>query len=627
MPLDGGSDERALVRTGQVGLRLVVEGGVDGRLGAAGRLGAGRRARRMPSRLGRHGVPRGHRIAEPVLLLGEGGRPDREAERSPQEVLGPGVLVEAADQVGDGGGEVVAGGDRRVEQDRAHVLDDRQGLGVGHPLQHLDIDLGAHAARGGHLQRPGEVEQVVAGDPDPDGVGVLRAHRGVDQALPRRVDVGLGPVGCRRPAVELALGGLHRQVGALHDPDLDRRPALLAPGARPGQESCEDRMALGQVGLQHDPGGHLGELRLGEHEGEHVDGQGEVAVLLHVEIDERVRRGRQGRAVEPSQPLGDSLHRALVIVGAQLCRDRRDLHRDIGDLRAAEHLDDPVEAVGRLLLAEHGLAEHVDVEPRSFGRALGQVLAQGCRLGGQDDPGRGLPDLPVHEPHRGNGGQRRELGERPQPHMIAHSEGVAVRRLGSRAQGRCGACRVGDPHHLVGQRHRDRKAGRVPEQPGEPSAVRLLTARAVSLRGRDPPGRAGDRALDHGVGVGAGDERLFGCGVHGAIVVLVARGLNAGGQGCAEAARAGRSRRRDLPWHHAIRPKCRCSHASPASGQPAAQEASSARVRRGRRPPRRGSEPLECRDRHADRTGRAPGQRDARAVRPARPRASRSGHR
>ena len=222
---------------------------------------------------------------------------------------------------------------------------------------------------GGDLQRPGEVEQVVAGDPDAHGVGVLRAHGGVDQALPRGVDVGLGSVGRRRPAVDLGLGGLHREVGALDDADLDRRTALLAAGARPGQQLLEHRMALGQVGLQHDPGLDVAELLLGQDRGEHVDGQREVAVLLHVEVHERVRRRGPGCPVEPAQALGHALHGPLVVVGAQLRGDRRDLHRDVGDLGAGEHLDDPVEAVGGLVLAEHGLAQHVDVEPSALGRA------------------------------------------------------------------------------------------------------------------------------------------------------------------------------------------------------------------------------------------------------------------
>ena len=268
-------------------------------------------------------------------------------------------------------------------------------------------------ALGGHLERPGEVEQVVAGDPDAHGVGVLRAHGGVDQPLVGGVDVGLGAVGRRRPAVDLGLGGLHREVGALDDADLDRRTALLAAGAGPRQQLLEHGVALGQVGLQHDAGLDVAELLLGQHRREDVDGQREVAVLLHVEVHERVRRGGPGRPVEPAQALGHALDGPLVVVGAQLCGDRGDLHRDVGDLGAGEHLDDAVEAVGGLVLAEDGLTQDVDVQPRTLGGALLQVLAQAGLLGGQDDPGRGVADLPVDQLHRRFRGQGRQPADSP----------------------------------------------------------------------------------------------------------------------------------------------------------------------------------------------------------------------
>ena len=394
-------------------------------------------------------------------------------------------------------------------------MDDGQGLGVGHPLQHLDVDLVADATLGGHLQRPCQVEQVVAGDPDPHGVGVLRTDGGIDQALPRGVDVGLGAVGRWGPAVDLGLGGLHREVGTLDDPDLDRRAALLAAGAGPRQQLLEHGMALRQVGLQHDACLQVAELLLGQHGREHVDGQCEVAVLLHVEVHEGVRGGGPSRTVEPAQALGHPLDGPLVVVGAQLCGDRRDLHRDVGDLGAGEHLDDAVEAVGGLVLAEDGLTQDVDVELGALGGALLQVLAQAGLFGGEDDPGRGVADLPVHELHRRIRGQCRQPTDSLQAHVVAQAEGPAVGPRRCRAQRGCGPARVRDPHHLVGEGHGHRQAGRILEQPRQPPPIRLLPEGALALGSGHPAGGAGDGTVDHGVGVGAGGGQLSRGDVHG----------------------------------------------------------------------------------------------------------------
>ncbi len=355
----------------------------------------------------------------------------------------------------------------------------------------------------------------MAGDPDAHGVGVLRAHRGIDQALPGGIHVGLGPVGRGRPAVDLGLGGLHREVGPLDDADLDRGAALLPTGAGPREQLLEHGVALGQVGLQHDARLDVAELLLGQDRREHVDRQREVAVLLHVEVHERVRGGGPGSPVEPAQAHGHALHGPLVVEGAQLRGDRRDLHRDVGDLGAREHLDDTVEAVGGLVLPEHGLTQDVDVESGALGRALLEVLAQSGLLRGEDDPGGGVADLPVDELHRGIRGQRRQPTDRPKADVVAHSEGLAVgpRRGGAQRGG--GAAGIGDPHHLVGEGHGHRQAGGVLEQPGQPSAVGLLPMGALALGISHPAGCAGHGAIDHGIGVGEGGRQFSWGDVHG----------------------------------------------------------------------------------------------------------------
>jgi hypothetical protein len=62
---------------------------------------------------------------------------------------------------------------------------------------------------------------------------------------------------------------------------------------------------FGQVGLQHDAGGDLRKLRLVKYPFECCDRQFEVAVLLHIEVDEGVVRF--GLAVEVAQLLSDPI--------------------------------------------------------------------------------------------------------------------------------------------------------------------------------------------------------------------------------------------------------------------------------------------------------------------------------
>ena len=82
-----------------------------------------------------------------------------------------GALFEAADQVGDRDVELGRVDHRGVEQQRADVLLDGFGLALGHAEQHLEFDAWTHAALLGQEPGEGDVEQVVAGDADPD-VGI-----------------------------------------------------------------------------------------------------------------------------------------------------------------------------------------------------------------------------------------------------------------------------------------------------------------------------------------------------------------------------------------------------------------------------------------------------------------------
>ncbi len=184
-------------------------------------------------------------------------------------------------------------------------------------------------------ERPGDVEQVVAADADDEPAVLRGVEEPAEQRLVAGVDVGLGGVRRRDPPAELGVHLLHRQVGALDEAHLHRGAAGPMALGHPRQQLVGDVVGVGQVGLQDDPRRQRREPRLVEHVAEGGDGEVEVAVLLHVEVDEHGRLRLEGDVVHDLEPGGDALDLVLegehVEVGAQ----RRDLHRHVVDVGAA----------------------------------------------------------------------------------------------------------------------------------------------------------------------------------------------------------------------------------------------------------------------------------------------------
>ena len=87
--------------------------------------------------------------------------------------------------------------------------------------------------------------------------------------------------------MQLGVDALHREVRALDEPDLDAGAARGDPRRRELDQALQRGQRVRQVRLQHDARLEPGELGLGEQRREDLDGQVEVAVLLHVEVDER----------------------------------------------------------------------------------------------------------------------------------------------------------------------------------------------------------------------------------------------------------------------------------------------------------------------------------------------------
>ena len=325
---------------------------------------------RPPRRIGQP-VHERERGEEPVALEVPLRRARLEPEDVAQEVVGRGVLVQASDQVRDGAVEVLRAHHRGVEQESARARLHRARLVVGHALEHLELHPGRDVPLLAERQPVGHVEEVVAGDPEVHRPRMLGPAAVLDHPLEAGVHVGLARERSLGPAVQVGLDPLHRQVRALDHAQLDWRPAARGPRQRPVHERALHAVRLRQVGLQHDARGQEAELRLVQHLAEGGDGEVEVAVFLHVQVDEL--RGDAavrvpvavppGLAVQLAQPRLHDLDAWPERREIELARDRGDLDRDVLDVLAGQERQVRLEPARRLLLAQDGLTQLVQVEP------------------------------------------------------------------------------------------------------------------------------------------------------------------------------------------------------------------------------------------------------------------------
>ena len=89
----------------------------------------------------------------------------------------------------------------------------------------------------------------------------------------------------------------HRQICALDEPDLDRSAPVAVTVGRERSEALERRKCIGKVGLEDDPCIKVLPLRRPQDPLKGVEGEFEVPVLLHVDVD-KGRRMHRGRRVD-----------------------------------------------------------------------------------------------------------------------------------------------------------------------------------------------------------------------------------------------------------------------------------------------------------------------------------------
>ena len=499
--------------------------GIGGRReGAAGPLGGGARDLTGPGgRLGQPvlgavgpgqgggGVDVGQGGQEAVALAVEDGRVGGDVEDPGHEVLRRRVLLQAAHQVGDGDVELARVHHRHVEQEVADLAaHDRLQVG-GHAREHLELHGPAllQAAGRAQLDGEGDVEQVLAGHAQPHGAGALGGHGPLQHPLVVGVRGPLGGPGGGLPAVDLGVDPLHGQVRALDEAHLDGRPAVGHAPGRPGLEAVHGRRGVGQVGLQDDAGPVVGQVGLGEDGGEDLDGQVQVLVVLHVEVEEgAVVAGQAVQGAEGLHAVGDDLLEPPGVVGAG---DGRDLDGHVVDVVAGHQAGDLLQAAGGLRLPQDRLPQEVDVEAVAVGAQAGQGRAEPL-VGGVDD--EVAHDAAEDAAGRGGDGARGQARGRPAQAQGGGQgpgqEGAAPGRHAG--QGRPGDVEVGGAHDVV-----DEAGGELqPVGVGQDAREQLGAARGGLVGGLlHPP--AG--ALD---GAGAELPQLVGAR---------ARGVALGGRG------------------------------------------------------------------------------------------------
>ena len=290
--------ERPLLvrRDRDVGVRLVAEGLVERLMALVAALAPGGLLRAVLHAVRARGAlaVQDHALleqlldggAEAALLAAEDLVAGLDLEDPGHEVLGLGVLLEAAHQVGHGDVELLRGHGGDVVEHSPDVLGHGDRLLGGHALQHLELDALGDPALLGEQLGEGDVEDVVPRHAHAHPVQVLGVHGPGQDPLVVGVRGLLGRHDGQRPVVHLGVHALHGQVGALDQADLDLRAALGHAPLAPLGQVLHRAQGIGQVGLHDDA--RLQVLQLGprEQRGEDLGGQVQVRVDLHVQVDD-----------------------------------------------------------------------------------------------------------------------------------------------------------------------------------------------------------------------------------------------------------------------------------------------------------------------------------------------------
>ena len=305
-------------------------------------------------------------------------------------------------------------------------------------------------------------------------------------------------MGGQRPAVHDGIHPFHREVRALDESHLDAGAPAVDPLLSPGGELPQGRQRIGKVGLQDDARLQVTQPRILQQPGEHRDRQVEVAVLLHVQIDERLsglgpRRGG-GRQVQREQAVDHPVDDLVEGPHRDVARDSRHLHRDVVDVVATDEIVDALQATQRFGFAQHGFAQEVQIETRTG-------FPDG-RQGGAQLVGPGIDDeVPDHLAQRfARDRHRRRRKNRPDGTRRAHrrtqvpGQELRNQRRHALQVRRGGAQRLGT-HNTVDEADRERQPVRILEHARQPfgGGIDVGSRRLVHPASRQRDGAVGER--------------------------------------------------------------------------------------------------------------------------------------
>ena len=294
-----------------------------------------------------------------------------------------------------------------------------------------------------------------------DVLHVLGAQCVVQNALVVGVSSLLGVPGGQRPAVHDGFHDLHGEVCTLHQTDLDACAASSNALCSPLLQVLHCSQGVGQVCLEHDACFQVLQLGLVQDLGEHLDGQVEVLVLLHVQVDELLGGGRSSQLVQRGQAANSGLNDLVecpVLVGAGDCGH---LDGDVVDVVASQQTLGLGQAVLSFLVTQHGLAEQVDVQAVT---ALGQLCDSVAQLLLRSVDNQVANHLTQNAACDGNGGPGNLAGQ-----LAAEANG------GLHVPGKEGRCQASDAGQVttgdvvvLGANHA------IDEADGEGKTVRVL---------------------------------------------------------------------------------------------------------------------------------------------------------
>ena len=450
---------------------------------------------------------------EAVALAGEDILVCGNVEDPGHEVLGRGVLLEAAHQVGNSNVELTRINDRDVEKEGANVAAHNLLNAGGHAGEHLELDAIFDATRGAQFIGEGNIKDVLSGHTQADRTGTLRRHRPAQHPLVVGVGGLLGRPRRQFPAVDLSVHPLHGQVRALDDADLNARAPRVHACARPLLEALERTERIGQVSLEDNAGLVAAHIRLIEDRGKHRDRQVEVLVILHIEVEEGpVVASEAVERQEGAHAVVDDLLEAPRVVGA--C-DRGDLDGHVVDILAGHEARDLGQAVGRFLLAEDGLTEKVDVQAVP-------ALAQACERGAEPLIRRVNNEVADNLTEHSTCGschrtRSEERSSRAEPHRRGQGRWQEVLATSRQTlHGRTGHIQVRGTHDVVDESGRESKSVRIGEDAGQELG---RARRGLKRRFIGPAAGADDRPLPQGPQV---------IGAASSVGYVVGRGGNSG---------------------------------------------------------------------------------------------------